>query len=344
MKKLQGLLDEDFIACYPSLAVRAGINQALILQKLHYLIQISEKAKNEPNHFAGRWWVYNTYADWKRDYFPWLSTSTIKRLFLELEHEGIIMSWLPIPGQETYFPGMPPADPKIDEGTKYYTIRYEAWDRWFGAAQKETTPIPKRDDPRPILVRPPDQNDPPPVSKKDGHSIYIDSQRIPETTTETTAVVEIARESVDQKTAAAAPVDKSAQDELIDLKTEAARLANEQLAQAALKEITRHFENNIQMVTSVTAEKLKDYAVTYPKAWVIDAIDEAVLHNARNCAYIEAILKRRQADGTPGKPRAKPREEMSYEELLIEDLGPLMAQRQIEYELSLEGNHVERKI
>lgn len=185
MAKLPGLLDEDYIACYPALAVRAGINQALILQKLHFLVVITERSKTEMNHFAGRWWVYNTYAQWQQVEFPWLSVSTVKRLFLELEREGIVMSWTPVPGQEILYPGMPPVNPKIDDGTKYYTIRYDLWDRWYRASQNDTPPRTK-------MIRPPSQNRTPPQTKigrgssqnDTGSPIYIDSQNLPEPTAE----------------------------------------------------------------------------------------------------------------------------------------------------------------
>jgi hypothetical protein len=105
--KIPGLLDGDVITLYPALATRAGINQALILQQLHFLIQITRKA-------TGRWWVFNSYAEWQ-DYFPWLSTSSIRRLFRELETDGIILSW-PTPNQDQ---------------KKNYTIHYEIWEAWF---------------------------------------------------------------------------------------------------------------------------------------------------------------------------------------------------------------------
>jgi hypothetical protein len=132
-ERIPGLLDEPPINIYPSLAKRAGINKAAILQQLHFLLKITEKAHLQKNYIDGEWWVYNTYAGWQREHFPWLSVRTVQRLFLELEKDGIIRSRLS------------PEDK--DDQTKYYTIVYEQWNVWFRAdsSQKEMGAIPKRD-------------------------------------------------------------------------------------------------------------------------------------------------------------------------------------------------------
>jgi hypothetical protein len=145
---LPGLLEEEFISFYPSLAVRTGVNEALILQKLHYLVKITEKAKNLENFIEGRWWVYNTYEAWRANYFPWLAVGTIKRLFLDLEEQGIVLSYTR--------PG--------DDQKKYYTIRYEAWKDWFeqDPSQNETGSTRRK------IRRDPSQNETTPSTNCDG--------------------------------------------------------------------------------------------------------------------------------------------------------------------------------
>jgi DnaD/phage-associated family protein len=64
------------------------------------------------------------------------------------------------------------------------------------------------------------------------------------------------------------------------------------------------FENNIGAITPFAADELKDLEDTYSEAWVIAAISEAVMANARSLKYIQAILRRWSEEGfkTPKKP------------------------------------------
>jgi hypothetical protein len=180
-ERIPGLLDEDFVSVYPTLAVRAGINKAAILQKLHYLVRITENARNEANFIEGRWWVYNTYADWQKHYFPWLAISTLKLLFLSLEKEGIVLVWTP-----------PDNDQK-----KYYTIDYARFSEWMAATPSKNytgqTRTKNRRDPDKNSTGPvqklagrASKNDPTPVQKLAGSSIYKDSENTQKRLSETT--------------------------------------------------------------------------------------------------------------------------------------------------------------
>jgi len=51
------------------------------------------------------------------------------------------------------------------------------------------------------------------------------------------------------------------------------------------------YEQNIGPLTPMIAETLKDAEVSYPMAWIEDAIRLAVENNARKWRYVEAILK-----------------------------------------------------
>ncbi|MBA3570820.1 MAG: hypothetical protein H0W34_02345 [Pyrinomonadaceae bacterium] len=108
------LMDEPPINFYPSLAVALGVNEAIIFQQLHFLLGVTEKAKNKYNLVEGRWWVYNSYKEWQANYFPWLHEGTIKRLFLVLEERGLVLSIQSVKN---------PSDRR-----KWYAIDYEAWE------------------------------------------------------------------------------------------------------------------------------------------------------------------------------------------------------------------------
>lgn len=79
------LINENFIAVYPSLAKEIGLNEAIILQQIHYWIRDSKKIVD------GQRWTYNSIRAWQKQ-LPFFSQSTIKRIFKKLEEEGLIVS------------------------------------------------------------------------------------------------------------------------------------------------------------------------------------------------------------------------------------------------------------
>lgn len=78
------LINEAPLQVIPSLAVALGLNEALVLQQLHYWTLISG------NVHGGHRWVYNTLGQW-REQFPFWSEDTIKRTFRRLREEGVVV-------------------------------------------------------------------------------------------------------------------------------------------------------------------------------------------------------------------------------------------------------------
>lgn len=79
------LINEDPIFFLPSLAVAVGLNEAILLQKIHGWLQCT------PKEHIGRNWIYNSYKSW-HEQLPFLSESTIKRAMKNLIDLGIIIS------------------------------------------------------------------------------------------------------------------------------------------------------------------------------------------------------------------------------------------------------------
>jgi DNA replication protein len=65
--------------------------------------------------------------------------------------------------------------------------------------------------------------------------------------------------------------------------------------------IFKLYEENIGPLTPLIADRLKDAEDTYSAEWVVEAVEEAVLHNARNWKYCEAILKHWKEEGRAEK-------------------------------------------
>lgn len=110
MKKSSLLINEPSLQVLPSLAVALGLEEAIALQQLHYWLG---NAKNQGRTDAdGNKWVYNTYAGWKADNFPFWSEDKIQRIFLSLEKQGVVIA--------------AQLDAKKRDMKKFYRIDYDA--------------------------------------------------------------------------------------------------------------------------------------------------------------------------------------------------------------------------
>jgi hypothetical protein len=99
------LMDERPLVVLPSLAKLIGLNEAIVVQQIHYWLQ------NKPNIRDGIRWTYNTYEGWAKQ-FPWWSESTVKRTIKKLESDGLLIT-------TANYNKM-----KIDN-TKWYSINYD---------------------------------------------------------------------------------------------------------------------------------------------------------------------------------------------------------------------------
>ncbi|MCS1384802.1 conserved phage C-terminal domain-containing protein [Lysinibacillus sphaericus] len=79
------LINEPPLQVLPSLAAKVGLNEAIVLQQLHYKLLISAHV------YDGHKWVFNSYQQWKKD-FPFWSEKTIRRTIRKLEENGYIIS------------------------------------------------------------------------------------------------------------------------------------------------------------------------------------------------------------------------------------------------------------
>lgn len=89
------LIDEYPMIVLPSLASEIGLNEAIVLQQVHYWLEVekkSDKKEVREKHFHnGRWWVYNTYDQWQTQ-FPFWCVRTIKGIFKRLETMDLLIS------------------------------------------------------------------------------------------------------------------------------------------------------------------------------------------------------------------------------------------------------------
>jgi len=76
------LINEYPLLVLPSLAIKIGLNEAIILQQIHYWMDINRR-KKEAVMVDGRYWMYNSYEDWHKQFQFW-GLNTIKRAITHL--------------------------------------------------------------------------------------------------------------------------------------------------------------------------------------------------------------------------------------------------------------------
>ena len=79
------LISEPPLQVLPSLAVKIGLNEAIILQQVHYWLLKSNNIRD------GYKWVYNSYSEWNKQ-FPFFSRNTMIRAFNSLEKQGLLIT------------------------------------------------------------------------------------------------------------------------------------------------------------------------------------------------------------------------------------------------------------
>ncbi|MEM5397897.1 replication protein [Staphylococcus gallinarum] len=102
MSKL--LIDDYPIQVLPKLAEEIGLNEAIVLQQMHYWLNTSKHQHN------GKKWIYNSYTSWHEQFKFW-SERTIKRIIYNLEGQDLLLT-----GNYNKY---------AFDRTKWYTINYE---------------------------------------------------------------------------------------------------------------------------------------------------------------------------------------------------------------------------
>lgn len=141
------LIDEPPLQVLPSLAKSIGLNEAIVLQQIHYWLRKSNNVKD------GHKWIYNSMTNWQKQFSFW-SLPTVKRVFWSLKNQGLLIT-------ANY-------NKAGFDKTKWYRINYEKLQHMSQRSdQNDPTMVSSWTDGS-------DQND------------TTNTKRLPETTTETT--------------------------------------------------------------------------------------------------------------------------------------------------------------
>ncbi|WP_129721385.1 hypothetical protein [Xylanivirga thermophila] len=87
MSKL--LFNEQPLVIDKQLATLIGLNEAMVLQQIHYWVEINKKA--DKNFHEGKYWTYNSIEDWHKE-FPFWSESTVKRILAKLRKSNLLIT------------------------------------------------------------------------------------------------------------------------------------------------------------------------------------------------------------------------------------------------------------
>lgn len=87
MSKL--LIDEPPLQVLPRLAVAVGLYEAIILQQIHYWLEINKRSNR--NFRNGHFWTYNSYKGWQEQ-FPFMATITVRRAINSLRKQKLIVT------------------------------------------------------------------------------------------------------------------------------------------------------------------------------------------------------------------------------------------------------------
>lgn len=101
------LIDEPALQVLPSLAKQVGLEEAIVLQQVHYWVIGGKSGRMH----EGRRWIWNSYTEWEAQ-FPFWSAQAIGRHIRSLEKQGLLLSAV--------------LNAMTTDRTKSYTIDYDA--------------------------------------------------------------------------------------------------------------------------------------------------------------------------------------------------------------------------
>ena len=127
------LLDSQPLVILPELAVAIGLNEAVVLQQVHYWCELNEKAGR--NFHDGHYWVFNSYPEWQKQ-FPWWCEKTVKTTFSKLEKRNLLIT-------ANY-------NNKAMDRTKWYRVNHEALDSIADDSSGKNYPMNREDIARPL--------------------------------------------------------------------------------------------------------------------------------------------------------------------------------------------------
>lgn len=83
------LFDEQPLVLSKKLAKLIGLNEAIVLQQVHFWVELNKKANK--NFHKGRYWTYNSFPKWQEEHFYFWGIATVKRIFSHLVNLNLLL-------------------------------------------------------------------------------------------------------------------------------------------------------------------------------------------------------------------------------------------------------------
>jgi hypothetical protein len=120
------LIERSPLQVIPALAVAIGLEEAIVIQQIHYWLDKNRETGKYNTHYKDNaWWCWNTVEEWQETNFPFWSVSTVYRILKRLREPFE-------PGENDNRIARPPLiiaaqlSPMKYDRTLWYTIDYKA--------------------------------------------------------------------------------------------------------------------------------------------------------------------------------------------------------------------------
>ena len=243
------------------LASKIGLNEAIVLQQIHYWIEVNKAKKS--NFYHEKYWTYNSMKEWGKA-FPFFSDATIRRIFASLEKSGILQA-----GNYN--------KAKMDR-TKWYTIDYEKLTTYISQDEEENSSEEAENS---------STNDEQIVLSKSTNAFDQNEQ------------MESVKMSKCIQSKRANAFSQNEQSNTRDYPETSSEINTEISSSSSLsmKDVVEFFRNNFYPLQAYEAEVISDWVNSSSVDLVMAAMKIARKNNARSMRYIERILQDWQDNG-----------------------------------------------
>ncbi|KMT22982.1 DnaD domain-containing protein [Clostridium cylindrosporum] len=256
------LFDENPLVIDTTLAKVIGLNEAIIVQQIHYWLEINKK--KALNFIDGKYWTYNSIKKWHEEHFSFWVEKTVKRTFSSLVEKGLLIT-------ANYNKS------KFDKSL-WYSIDYEKLSeivKNFNENKEDSRlgqNVPIGEDKKSQSKGTKSPNGEGQIDQMEEDNL---TQPIPETYTETST-------EISTETSSSSSSEGGNDDDGIPRESD--------FNNSDFQEIINCFNNNIHPVTPMEAQKLSSWHEDVEKEVIIYSIESAVMYNARNMGYISKVF------------------------------------------------------
>lgn len=264
------LFDKSPLVVDTVLATQIGLNEAIVLQQVHYWIEVNKAKKT--NYYDGYYWTYNSMKEWSKS-FPFFAEKTLKRIFINLEEMGIFKT-----GNYNKM--------RMDR-TKWYTIDYIKLEEYI---DKHTDDEVRLEEEEEIV-----QEECLPTEDTPGQ---IGPMQYPKRENALGQNDPMQEDKMTQCKGTKWP-NALGQNDPTNTRdfTETSSETNSKTSSSSMKDIVEFFQNNFYLLQAYEAEVLTDWGNRFSYELVLVAMKIARKNNARTLNYIERTLLNWEKDG-----------------------------------------------